>query len=206
VVLAENQLSRAEVEEELTYWRGLARAQERLIRRANSRAMDWSTVSPEEIPISSALPVPPSAPAWNLDNLHEWAAAHSETIVILPRAAAAARKSRYQDHGTVFAALEILAGTYRDVKMGRAPREQAQTELEALGIAMGGSVEPTRAGERGDEYFVRWRGQRRMLDQHLKKGVSRDPRFCLRVYFTWDDDLKKCVVGWLPSHLSCSNS
>jgi hypothetical protein len=41
----------------------------------------------------------------------------------------------------------------------------------------------------------------RFLEYHLRKGVAKDERFCLAIYFLWDEQEKKVVVGWLPSHL-----
>lgn len=142
--------------------------------------------------------------SWELRDLDDWAAVNSDRIIVLPRAIAAAKRSEYASPELAFAALELLAGTYRQVKIGEAPRERLLQELRTLGLDIGGSVDPSRAGAEGDEYFVRWRGRRRFLDQHLGKGVSRDPRFTLRVYFTWDDEDGVVVVGWLPSHLSNS--
>ena len=51
-------------------------------------------------------------------------------------------------------------------------------------------------------YAALWRGQRWLLDMHLKNGGNtRDPTRCLRVYFFWDDDERQVVVGSLPGHL-----
>lgn len=56
-------------------------------------------------------------------------------------------------------------------------------------------------GEHGDTYLVRWGKSRLLLDRHLKKGNSREERFCFRLYFTWMDEDQHVLVGWLPSHL-----
>lgn len=40
-----------------------------------------------------------------------------------------------------------------------------------------------------------------MLDLHLKKGNSHEPRYCFRCYFCWDVATQMVVFGWLPSHL-----
>ena len=37
--------------------------------------------------------------------------------------------------------------------------------------------------EQGEEYYIMYGGRRRLLDRHLKKGVSRNPLYCLRIYF-----------------------
>lgn len=195
IVLGENVLTRAATDDDLAYWRDLARSQASLIGHLTTRAPVRDDVT------GPAAEAPQPGRDWRLKELGEWAALNSERIVILPRAIAAARKSVYEDEACVFAALEVLAGPYREVKASQAPREKARSELATLGISMGGSVDPAYAG---DEYYVRWSGRRRFLDQHLKKGTSRDPRFSLRIYYTWDDELGKCVVGWLPTHLTNS--
>ena len=63
------------------------------------------------------------------------------------------------------------------------------------------SISETRAGEQGDEYFVRYRGRREFLGWHLKKGTSRDASRDLRIYFFWDEEDEEVVIGYLPGHL-----
>lgn len=196
IVLGENVATRAAADDDLAYWRDLARSQASVIGHLASTR--WP--AREDAPCAVTQASSPER-VWRLKDLGEWAALNSERIVILPRAISAARKAVYEDEATIFAALEVLAGSYREVKASEAPRDKARAELEALGISMGGSVDPAYAG---DDYFVRWSGRKRFLDQHLKKGTSRDPRFALRIYYTWDEELGVCVVGWLPSHLSNS--
>ena len=53
-----------------------------------------------------------------------------------------------------------------------------------------------------EQYEVLWGGKRRFLECHLKRGNSREPRNCLRIYFFWDEDDELIVVGHLPSHLT----
>ena len=198
--LAENTMIRASLDDDLGYWRELARAQARVIERLNER-IPFATRPRSHDVLAAASPESQPTRVWKLNELAEWAALNSGRIVILPRAIAAARKSTFDDPAVVFAALEVLAGSFREVKARSAPRDKAKQELDALGIDIGGSVDPAHAD---DGYFVRWRGRRRFLDQHLKKGTSRDPRYSMRIYYTWDDELHMCVVGWLPGHLSNS--
>jgi hypothetical protein len=63
------------------------------------------------------------------------------------------------------------------------------------------SVQTEVLGEQGDEYLTQHNGRKRELDRHLKKGNSRDARYCFRLYFFWDEDNEQVVVGWLTSHL-----
>lgn len=73
--------------------------------------------------------------------------------------------------------------------------------LAELGVDESASISDQRAGEQGDEYEVTFRGQRRMLDRHLRKGNSKDEAYSLRIYYFWDDTAQEVVIGWLPSHL-----
>lgn len=70
-----------------------------------------------------------------------------------------------------------------------------------LGVEEALTFAGPRAGEEGDTYFVRYAGRRMELDRHLKKGNSREPRRCFRLYFFWENDEQQVVVGWMPSHL-----
>lgn len=150
----------------------------------------------------------PTAPErkWTLADIGTWASENADRIIVLPRAISETKKSNYADPDLLYAALEILADAYPKVRAGDLPRDELITRCQPLGFFIGGSVEPTRAGEAGNEYFVRWGGRRRFLDMHMGRGNSRDPRRCLRIYFFYDEDIRSIVVGWLPSHLSNSSS
>lgn len=142
----------------------------------------------------------------DLSGLRAWALANEERIVVLPRALQGAKKSLYASPDTVYGALELLAGPYRELRAGRISHEAFLQALAGAEMQFEGSVAPNVAGEQGDAYFVTWRGRRRFLDLHLRKGGGRDERYCLRIYFFWDEQAQKVVVGWLPSHLSNSLS
>ena len=62
------------------------------------------------------------------------------------------------------------------------------------------------AGQEGNEYYVAYQGRRILMARHLKKGNSRDERYCLRIYFFWDDEDEQVVVGSLPGHLDTRNT
>jgi len=200
--VAENLSTREALEGDLGYWRELGRAQARVIDELERADRKVAPQSDGRGQVQRHEPVR----QWKLREIAEWAALHSDRIVILPRAISAARKSEFQEPELVFSALDILASDYAAAKKGIGPRDAAKNRLAAMNMEIGGSVDPSVAGSAGDDYFVHWRGRRRFLDQHLKKGTSRDPRYTLRIYFTWDEELQKPVVGWLPSHLDNSRT
>lgn len=148
------------------------------------------------------------ARAWQhettLDGLEDWASLHATKLVFVPRAFTGAKKSLYQQPAHVYRALEFLAGPYHSYRTGALSKPQMEAALNASGCQLAGATTATVAGTQGDTYFVRWGDQRRRLDQHLRRGGGRDERFCLRIYFFWDNDSSQVVVGWLPSHLDNS--
>jgi hypothetical protein len=111
------------------------------------------------------------------------------------------REASFNDVGLVCEALELLAKEYVDGKRGSGEAWTRFTaRLAELGLLYTRSISETRAGEEGDEYFVQYRGRRRFLEWHLKKGTSRSGG-SLRIYFFWDDEDEEVIVGFLPGHL-----
>jgi hypothetical protein len=146
----------------------------------------------------------------DLTGLEQWVAKkHNGKLILHPRATDAAKKSRYHDTPLVYSAIDLLAEEYRNMRMASvdtAPEAHGRCtgKLQELGLELSQSTSSSRAGEQGDEYFVLYplgSGKKRMLEFHLKKGSDRDERFSLRIYFFWDGDSKRVVVGSLPGHL-----
>lgn len=142
----------------------------------------------------------------DLSGLPAWAEANKDNITVLNRALSGAKKSIYETPSAVYQALAFLAGPYREFRLGRLPRATFDAQLEESPFKIDGSVGASVAGSQGEDYFVTWNGRRRFLDMHIGKGGGRDERYCLRIYYFWDDDTKKAIVGWLPGHLKNSLS
>lgn len=146
----------------------------------------------------------------NLDVLPQWVAQHHrDKIVLHPRAVNSAKKSRYEDIALVYSSIDLLGVEYWNMRTSTTQnatkhRERWETKLKELEVEFSPAISDSRAGEQGDEYKVIYplgTDQKRLLEHHLCKGSDREERFCLRIYFFWDEDAKKVVIGWLPSHL-----
>jgi hypothetical protein len=188
---------------EVDYWKGLAKA----LNKAKEEKPQYRPVGQTD----SAANQEPTTPddqaiKWRLRDIDQWAAQNTDRIIILPRAISATKRSPFEAPDLLYACLELLAQEYRLVKLGQADRNTFKVKAESMGLDFGGSVEPSTAGMLRDQYFIRWMGSRRFLDQHLGKGATRDPRFCLRIYFTFCEVEQKVVVGSMPAHLGTSNS
>lgn len=53
---------------------------------------------------------------------------------------------------------------------------------------------------RRDDYTVNYEGKSGIMNLHLKSGVSNGE--LMRIYFLWDDEMKKVVIGYMPGHLA----
>jgi hypothetical protein len=142
----------------------------------------------------------------NYDDMPEWVEEHfTGRLVLLPRAIQGSKKAKYTDTRLVYECLILLAREYRDMRLGHDEAKQEwEDKIAQLKLRCDLSITDNRAGERGETYFVHYppgSSRRRFLERHLCKGSIKDDKYCLRIYFFWDDETSQVVVGWLPSHL-----
>lgn len=142
----------------------------------------------------------------NYKVMGEWVKEHlAGRLVLLPRAERAASKAEYAEVGMVYRALLILANEYRDSRMGTGTDKAFRDALAQFSMNFSGSIDKCRAGQEGEAYYVNYpigTSQRVFLQFHLERGNRHENRYCMRIYFFWDEDTNQVVVGWLPSHLS----
>lgn len=175
------------------------------LRRAKARLREMQSL------VEASADAAPHLESSNVDltdlaDVPTWAADNVDRIVLMPRAINGIRKSAYERPEIICRALMLLAGPYRDVRLGALTMAQFEEVLLPTGLRLAGSVSPSVAGEQGDAYFVRWRGQSRFLGMHLIKGGGREERYCCRIYFFWCDETQRVVVGSGVAHLSNSLS
>ncbi len=140
----------------------------------------------------------------NLDDINSWCEQYvGDSVFILNRAYRGLNKSQFEDTELIYKALLLLRNHYVPTRRlgGVEQRNVFQEACGELGLEEAESISPSRAGEENDTYYVNYRGKRVLLDRHLKKGDARDSRYCFRLYFFWDQEDERVVVGWLPSHL-----
>lgn len=136
------------------------------------------------------------------DDIPEWVRRNlAGRLRLDPRAERSLKKAEYKDTQDVIAGLQLLAHEYCDMRCGICSKADFEAALSKIGMKFSGSISKTAAGEQGDEYFIKIRGRRTLMEFHLTKGTSYEPRHSLRIYFLFDEDDREVVVGWLPSHL-----
>lgn len=140
----------------------------------------------------------------NYIDIGDWIATYyPDKLKLLSRAARSLKTACYENTSLVFECLKLLATRYYDYRMGIISYEQFTAACRDVdpGLEERGAITDVAAGMQGDEYFVQYQGKRRKLERHLAKGNSKDQRYCLRIYFFWDDQDEIIVIGDLPHHL-----
>ena len=138
-------------------------------------------------------------------DLPDWTERHFQGRVVLSgRALRSLKSTRFEDVALVGKAVALLGTTYHRMKTegGAEWREAFGDELRELKLQETPSISPDRQGKARDGFEIEWEGKRLTLDRHLKNNSgTRDPRRCLRIYFAWDEDTAKVVIGHLPGHM-----
>ena len=137
----------------------------------------------------------------------EWVEKYYKAQIYLhPRAIKALKNAEFENVELVYKAVQFLAEYYYNKKQGFVTEDEYQTELAKLCLKDERAITTVAAGEQGDEYFVEIGKKKYLLERHLTYGTSRDKRYCLRIYYFWDEDRNQVVIGSLPAHLNIRSS
>ena len=138
-------------------------------------------------------------------DLPDWTQRHFPgRLAFAGRALRSLKSARFEDVTLVGQAIALLATTYHRMKTegGTVLRESFEDELRELKLQETPSISPDRQGRARDGFEIEWEGKRLTLDRHLKNNSgTRNPRRCLRIYFAWDEDTARVVIGHLPGHM-----
>lgn len=148
--------------------------------------------------------VGPAIPG-SLEEIESWARTHlSGQVELHPKAGKAARDSDFHDVPLVYNTLLMMRDLYVPMRrIGGIERKKAfEQRLAELGLENTPCfAQENKAKNFGGAYFVRYQESTRELDWHLKGSNSRDGRLSFRLYYFWDAETARVVVGYLPGHL-----
>ncbi len=175
------------------------------LRRERRRLQQRIAVLEGVAPLEAATENPTVPPPASYAELPDWAAQHyGGRVALAGRALRALKGAEFEDVALVAGAIALLGSAYWRMKTegGRELREAFDAELRALRLLETPSISRDRQGKARDDFTVEWNGRRLTLDRHLKTASNtRDPRYCFRLYFTWDDADRQVVIGHLPGHM-----
>jgi hypothetical protein len=141
----------------------------------------------------------------NYDEVREWGERNlSGAVVLHDRAIKELRACDFQDTDLVYKTLKMMRDFYVPMRRvgGSDLVKKYQQKLAELGLEDTKCfAQKNKARNFGGIYFVRYQGQERELEWHLKGPNSRDGRRGFRLYYFWDADTSYAVVGSLPGHL-----
>jgi hypothetical protein len=148
----------------------------------------------------------PSARPGSYAELPGWVAENfPDRLALSMKARRALAGSVYKDCNLVCDALELMAQHYVDMKR-YGGRSEFEDRLRALKLK-DEAVSATPAKLQNDQqYWCRHEGRHLFTERHLKKGNSRDPQECLRIYYAWDETSRMVVIGHLTTHLESAIS
>ena len=74
--------------------------------------------------------------------------------------------------------------------------------LEDKGVTASGESDTIRNSpkERQVRTWDDGSGERRLFDLHLKPSDATSPDRCVRIYFEYDDQICKMIIGWVGAH------
>ena len=143
----------------------------------------------------------------DLKDLESWAKKYIEGPVTLhSRALRGAKKSNFENPALVYEALLFFRDFYVPMKTNASPEKVTAYNDELKRLKLENSFVGNAVETHKEEYTVTFEGRPRTLDLHLKNGVSREPHLCFRLYYFWDEETARVVVGWLTSHLDNASS
>lgn len=134
----------------------------------------------------------------------------ADRMLLLTRAKRSLKSAVFNDPKLVFSCLQMLAREYWELRTAtqesyNAAKRAYEKRREELGVTEAASIASSRLGEVREQYTVNYtigQSSRQVLDRHLRGGAdTKDDRYCLRIYFLWDEARNVVVVGHLPSHL-----
>ncbi|MFN4327652.1 MAG: hypothetical protein ACK4FF_02145 [Limnobacter sp.] len=135
----------------------------------------------------------------------------SDRLTLHGRAIRGLKEALFEDVTLVCNSLRLLASAYWDMRANHDPEQRQilsqkwEDGVKNLRLEYNHqSISPNRLGEFRSTYTIDYRiGQspQQILGPHLKFGSTKDDRFCMRIYFLWDDDRQLVVIGSLPAHL-----
>jgi len=150
----------------------------------------------------SDIPIPD-----NWDDMDDWCRKYlPNKLVLSTKARQALKSAQYEDIELAYKALLLYANEYRDMRMRDSdndePLRKFNEKLDELGLEnLGTPIAESRFGERSNIYTTSYDGEEYKIEHHIGKGVSHDPKYCLRVYATWDAVNCRVIIGSLPGHL-----
>lgn len=126
---------------------------------------------------------------------------YGDRLVFALNSKSEGERSPYQRPEEVLSAFEFLANTYRDARMGVKPCADLDLALrEEVGWRYKYNQSEATMGKYRDWYVTDHGNREHVLEEHLRKGSSKDARYTISIAIAWDSDSEKVIIGFLGQH------
>lgn len=144
----------------------------------------------------------------NLSGLSEWLERNVlPNVVITSKAWRSMRKVDYRDMERLCETLKLLDTAYFDMRAGEdGAREAWEAGMQELRLQ--DKKQGRHGGAKQDEYIATHEGESYFMDKHLRGAESlyNDHTRLLRIYYTWDEEQRRVIIGHMPTHLTTKAS
>ena len=124
-----------------------------------------------------------------------------DRLLLRPNSKSVVQDNPFERPEDVWLALEWLATTYHDAKMGESSVPDFDLSIrEMCGWWYKSDQHETTRNKYRDWYTTRVNGDRRWLLEHIGTGASKDARHTIRIAFDWDREEQVVVVGYIGQH------
>lgn len=143
----------------------------------------------------------------NWDDLETWVELYGQDRLVLhPKAIKAAQESPFKDIPLAYKAMDYLVRYYVPMRTRSADNtdayQRSKQALAELGLEESDVGTADEIKRYKQEYKRQYDGREVTLDRHLKRGVGFGGEFQFRLYFYYDDEAEKVLVGHMPTHLT----
>ena len=129
-------------------------------------------------------------------------------VVITTKAWRNMRNVDYRDMERLCETLKLLDGPYVDMRAGEeGAREEWQEGLQRLRLEDKKQTRMGRAAREGDYQFTH-EGETWVVERHLRgnESLHNDHSRLLRIYYSWDADRARVLIGSMPRHAHTRDS
>jgi hypothetical protein len=213
------ELEKAEVSEDRDFWQALALEEEdrrrdaeneleRLkeeVARLTAKAASLKFRLSEQSDACDSVEPEPDSPLESYDGLEEWAEKTLRDKVYIHQAAL--KDCRKNGHAKMLGRIESALLIMRDYLAparetnDRALAEAGRQKLTEHGMEDSACFVDREEAKRTPQYSVQYEGSSRVLYEHIKYGNGYDNSNQIRIYYFWDENNSRIVVGKMPSHL-----
>jgi hypothetical protein len=144
------------------------------------------------------------------DDLEEWSAEVLGPHILIHKKAL--RDCRQNGHPDMMEKIERTLLAIRDhwvpskLKGGLQLKEASELALATLGVDDEFCFKQRDKAKNDPEYSVKDGAVTRVLYDHFKFGNSRSNAEQFRIYYSWDENNRRIIIGKMPSHLTTSIS